>query len=218
MPMLLVLTLREASLVPATQAILAMESLALVCIRSRTNCDDTVNLALIGINECALNLHNCSDDAFCTDIVGGFTCTCEQGYSGNGVTCTSTQSITLIQDISFFSLTDINECSLNTDNCDANAACADTEGSFTCSCREGYNGDGITCTGIQSNTLHSVALRIVSPANTCAPECDDNARCLDDAGTLSCVCIQGFQGDGMTCTSMLPIVTNLNLHGFKKNL
>ena len=86
-------------------------------------------------NECGLNLHNCDANAFCTDIIGGFTCTCNQGYTGNGVTCTSISS-------------NINECSLNTDNCDVNAACADTEGSFTCTCNPGYEGDGVTC---QSN-------------------------------------------------------------------
>ncbi|XP_072047045.1 uncharacterized protein [Amphiura filiformis] len=42
---------------------------------------------------------------------------------------------------------DINECTSSTDNCDANAACTNTTGSFTCACNAGYSGDGITCTG-----------------------------------------------------------------------
>ena len=46
----------------------------------------------------------------------------------------------------FPTISDINECTLNTDNCNANAACADTEGSFTCTCNPGYEGDGVTCT------------------------------------------------------------------------
>ena len=50
--------------------------------------------------------------------------------------------------LSYYSA-DINECSLNTDNCDANAACADTEGSFTCTCNPGYEGDGVTCQSIK---------------------------------------------------------------------
>ena len=33
--------------------------------------------------------------------------------------------------------------------CHANAECMDTDGSFTCSCREGFTGDGINCTGQQ---------------------------------------------------------------------
>ncbi len=41
----------------------------------------------------------------------------------------------------------IDECadaSLN--DCDANASCADTDGSFTCTCNSGFSGDGTTCT------------------------------------------------------------------------
>ncbi len=42
---------------------------------------------------------------------------------------------------------DDDECTLGSDNCDANAACTNTAGSFTCACNSGYNGDGVTCTG-----------------------------------------------------------------------
>ena len=40
---------------------------------------------------------------------------------------------------------DINECALGTAGCNANATCADTEGSFTCLCLQGYEGDGESC-------------------------------------------------------------------------
>lgn len=45
----------------------------------------------------------------------------------------------------FFS--DVNECNISADNCDPeNGACANTEGSFICTCNIGYTGDGINCT------------------------------------------------------------------------
>ena len=51
---------------------------------------------------------------------------------------------------------DINECSLETDNCDSNAFCTNTEGSFTCTCKSGFQGDGIICTGVYK--LHQILL------------------------------------------------------------
>jgi hypothetical protein len=44
-------------------------------------------------------------------------------------------------------LIDIDECSLNTNNCDNNAICINTNGSFTCDCKNGYIGDGKSCQG-----------------------------------------------------------------------
>ena len=44
--------------------------------------------------------------------------------------------------------TDLDECSDPTlNNCHIDATCADTNGSFICTCNTGYNGDGTTCTG-----------------------------------------------------------------------
>ena len=38
-----------------------------------------------------------------------------------------------------------NECELGTDNCADEATCTDTARSFSCSCNDGYSGDGVTC-------------------------------------------------------------------------
>ena len=44
--------------------------------------------------------------------------------------------------IAFFSLLlDINECSTNAHNCDANAFCSNFEGSYNCTCSPGYSGN-----------------------------------------------------------------------------
>jgi len=40
---------------------------------------------------------------------------------------------------------DIDECEMGTDNCDENANCTDTIGSFNCTCSHGYDGDGVNC-------------------------------------------------------------------------
>ena len=40
----------------------------------------------------------------------------------------------------------MNECASDND-CHANAQCTNTDGSYTCSCLDGYAGDGKNCTG-----------------------------------------------------------------------
>lgn len=46
----------------------------------------------------------------------------------------------------FFTNPDIQECANRLDTpCDQNAECANTVGSFTCSCNSGYTGNGLTC-------------------------------------------------------------------------
>ena len=44
-------------------------------------------LCFIDIDECTTGTHNCHPDANCTNTKGSFHCTCQHGYSGDGVTC-----------------------------------------------------------------------------------------------------------------------------------
>ena len=52
----------------------------------------------------------------------------------------------IVTRFSFITSADIDECSDDTDGCDHN--CTNTEGSFKCSCQEGYTlTDGTSCQG-----------------------------------------------------------------------
>ena len=42
---------------------------------------------------------------------------------------------------------DIDECSASIRVCDVNANCQNTPGSYVCSCKAGFTGDGKTCAG-----------------------------------------------------------------------
>ena len=50
---------------------------------------------------------------------------------------------------------DLEECSTNTHDCDVNADCVNTVGSYSCNCRAGYTGDGQTCNGKKSTNQPS---------------------------------------------------------------
>ena len=57
----------------------------------------------------------------------------------SGLFCICFSSITLILDV--------DECQSNLDNCDVNADCSNTEGSYICLCNVGYSGNGFNCSG-----------------------------------------------------------------------
>ena len=42
---------------------------------------------------------------------------------------------------------DIDECIASPSVCDVNANCSNTRGSYYCTCKVGYTGDGKTCQG-----------------------------------------------------------------------
>ena len=119
-----------------------------------------VNVALsTDIDECGTT-DNCDVNATCTNTPGSFTCTCDSGYSGNGVICT-----------------DDDECALGTDNCDVNATCTNSPGGFTCACNTPYFGDGVTC------FIDSCGNSTVDAGE----QCDGGNGC-----TTNCECNTGF--------------------------
>ena len=60
---------------------------------------------------------------------------------------------------------DADECGTNTHNCDANAHCTNSQGSFTCACNSGYNGDGTSCPGNQAFRVN-IILYFYEPYNS----------------------------------------------------
>ncbi|XP_028408860.1 fibrillin-1-like isoform X1 [Dendronephthya gigantea] len=89
----------------------------------------TVTLRL-DIDECFLKMDNCDKNSRCINTVGGFSCECNQGYTGSGTYCF-----------------DIDECFLTTDNCLPNSTCNNTDGSYECICDDEQPGNGTDCKG-----------------------------------------------------------------------
>ena len=44
-------------------------------------------LFFLDIDECTSGADNCGINAVCTNTHGNFTCTCQHGYTGDGVIC-----------------------------------------------------------------------------------------------------------------------------------
>eukprot|EP00930_Biecheleria_cincta_P034096 TRINITY_DN23591_c0_g2_i3.p1 TRINITY_DN23591_c0_g2~~TRINITY_DN23591_c0_g2_i3.p1 ORF type:complete len:1141 (-),score=110.02 TRINITY_DN23591_c0_g2_i3:2618-6040(-) len=130
------------------------------------------------INECTTSAHNCHAAARCSNTAGSFTCTCNSGWSGDGVSCQ-----------------DINECTTSAHNCHAAARCSNTAGSFTCTCNSGWSGDGVSCQDINECT-------------TSAHNCHTAARSSNTAGSFKCTCNSGWSGDGVSCQDINECATS----------
>ena len=101
------------------------------------------------------------------------TCAMESGYQ-----CSGMPSV----------CADIDECTDNTDDCSPNAACANTTGSYTCTCMTGYTGNGMGANGC-------------TDVDECTDETDDclaAATCANTPGAYTCACPTGYDGDGTT--------------------
>ena len=55
----------------------------------------------------------------------------------------------------FVLIADIDECSSG-HRCHNNATCQNTVGSYTCTCVNGYTGDGINCTGTRCTDFENL--------------------------------------------------------------
>jgi len=143
--------------------------------------DVNVNNDLVGcptlVDECLLGTAKCAQNAICTDTERAYTCACNNGYVGNGyVTGFISASITGT------GCQTNNSCATT---CAANATCV-INTTVTCTCPEGYQGDGTLAGG-------------------CAPypdvcqgdPCADYAYCtfFNMTGDYNCTCVDDFSGD-----------------------
>ena len=86
------------------------------------------------------------------------------------------------------SLSDVDECAFNEHTCDREfGLCVNIIGSYSCECRVGYSGDGLSCVQNDECTTNE---------HDCAP----SAKCIDTEGSYTCQCEEGFRGNGKVCT------------------
>nr|XP_058971157.1 uromodulin-like isoform X2 [Pocillopora verrucosa] len=134
---------------------------------------------------------------------------------------------------------DMDECKFNISDCDVNANCTNTYGSYKCTCKVGYTGDGRSCSDIDEckgnhschvnaacmNTLGSHVCQCHAGYTGNGENCTDidecqknthnchlNATCQNTNGSFVCTCLFGFNGDGRNCTDIDECARNLSCH------
>ncbi|XP_068706633.1 uromodulin-like isoform X2 [Montipora foliosa] len=97
---------------------------------------------------------------------------------------------------------DVDECTASLPVCHENATCNNTLGSYQCTCKAGYAGDGKTC-------------RDVDECTASLPVCHENATCNNTLGSYQCTCKAGYAGDGKTCRDIDECTSGLHsCHSF----
>ena len=104
----------------------------------------------LDIDECTTGDHNCKFNERCVNRPGGFICKCAGGFRSMDNTCEGIMYISgscIASYLYTLLCVDINECN-ESSKCDH--LCTNTNGSYYCSCNEGYSlmDNGKSCKGI----------------------------------------------------------------------
>ncbi|XP_068737819.1 adhesion G protein-coupled receptor E1-like [Montipora capricornis] len=154
----------------------------------------------------------CKNNGTCLPLYkdNSYKCVCKAGFTGRDCE------------------TDNDEC-WSENECHVNATCTNTIGSYNCTCKKGYGGDGKSCADLDecsaenkchvnatcTNTLGSYNCtckkgyggdgRNCSDIDECSSEneCSMNATCTNTIGSYNCTCKKGFSGDGRNCSEKI---------------
>lgn len=139
----------------------------------------------------------CGIGAQCTNIPGGYKCSCAPGFEKNPAlpsslfgTIHSAQQQQVHQEQSqlagdnstFVACLDVNECQKvgGANLCGLNAQCVNTAGAYFCQCPPNYTGNPkVSCQDIDECQNHG---------------CGPNALCKNLPGFFKCECKQGYSG------------------------
>ncbi|MBT9555020.1 MAG: hypothetical protein IV100_03275 [Myxococcales bacterium] len=165
-------------------------------------CDD--------IDECTNGQNDCASASIggkCTNKVGGFICSCSNGFEGDGKACAPTTCNPGYITNASGDCVDLNECTTGQNDCAPSTAggqCINKPGSFECACKAGLSGDGKTCGCGQGYEIGSTGSCVdmnecTAGTSTCVPDAL-GGKCSNKPGSFTCSCLPGWDGDGTTCT------------------
>ncbi|CAH1250407.1 MATN2 [Branchiostoma lanceolatum] len=145
----------------------------------------------VDLNECARGTDNCHVHASCTNTNGGFSCSCDAGYTGNGVTCRAVQCPTLSAPASLVL---------------SSTSATSYRDVVRFTCNQGYAGlVGASSTTCRSDGTWSSSVPTCNDVN----ECDEDQHgceqtCLNIVGSFTCGCDSSFllNPDEKTCSDL----------------
>ncbi|XP_068753897.1 latent-transforming growth factor beta-binding protein 1-like isoform X2 [Montipora capricornis] len=191
-------------------------------IRSKTRGRD---IKCKDVDECKEKTYSCHVKSTCTNSVGSYSCQCPLGMKGDGRThcleldpCTEDkkckQKHQTCKDIKGELLCDCmdgfirkahqckdkNECELNGTICNYHSQCINTEGSYYCKCKPGYQ----RTSGGETNCADYDECK---DPHICGP----HEKCTNQPATYECSCSDGFESqddEKLNCTDIDECFTN----------
>ena len=152
------------------------------------------------IDACS-EMDRCGPNGKCFNVIGtGHQCICDRGYrDASGDTVLGAGGVAVPSGTGLGPCVNINECleraAYTADGasisayCGENTVCSDTDGSWNCACKTGYEGDPyVNCRDINE-----------CKNNNYVDSCSPDGACINTPGSYGCICKEGFHGNGITC-------------------
>ncbi|XP_065674611.1 latent-transforming growth factor beta-binding protein 2 isoform X2 [Hydra vulgaris] len=190
---------QRASLCP-TQTVCVNTFGSYICICGGGNQTNPLTGACEDVNECVPNgvtiFNNPCDRQLpvtlnfttCINTIGSFQCVCPDGYLAP-------------RPEDFYTCRDLDECSMNQNNCSVNSICNNFGGGFNCTCKSGYS---TSSGGVEAVLDQCSNINECSKILCLGPSC----FCMDTPGSYFCGCsdsgynLQTFQNGSCICVDV----------------
>ncbi|KAI4891290.1 hypothetical protein NFI96_003444 [Prochilodus magdalenae] len=139
------------------------------------------------VDECLLVQSVCGPNSTCTNTIGGYSCSCWEGFTATNSSLPVGSSNPCI---------DVDECLSASSVCGFNSTCTNTIGGYKCTCWHGFTATYSNLTVNITNSCIDVD-ECLLVQSVCGP----NSTCTNTIGGYSCSCWEGFTATN----SSLPV-------------